>query len=114
MCPPSRGVLLVSGHHEARAHRAPLQMSALANAKAALSGLREAALIVRKLKVGQHGLGVVVRTHPQIGVEWIRVYHFTRIHLPLRIPYGFEFTERLDQFGTKHLGQELGARLSIP
>ena len=88
---------------EARAHRLPAEAAAFADPKAALGGLSKAAVVVRVLEVGLDVPRRVIRAEAQIGVEWVGVDDLARVHPPMRVPDGFEFTKSLDQLGAEHL-----------
>ena len=49
----------------------------------------------------------------QIVIKPVRVDHFARVHLPVRIPDSFEFVEGLHQLRSEHFGEELCARLTV-
>src|SRR5436853_462988 len=49
----------------------------------------------------------------QILVATIWLDDLAGIHLPIRIPDGFKFFERLDEFRPKHLDQKFAARLPV-
>ena len=70
-------------------------------------------MIFGKLEVRLRLPGIVVRPQAQIFVELVRVDHFAGIHLPVGIPGGLEFAERLHQLGAEHFGEEFGAGLSV-
>ena len=71
-------------------------------------------MIAGKFEMRRRIVRIPVRAEPQVFINPVGPHDFVRVHFPLRVPDGFELAERLDQLGTKHLGQELGARLTIP
>src|SRR5215813_6942018 len=88
-------------------------MAALTNADAAQRGVRQAAVILRKLKMRWRTPWMVVRTEAKILVHPIRLDDFPGIHLPVWVPGCLELVECLDEFRSEHLGQKFSTSLSI-
>src|ERR1700733_13863807 len=97
---------------EARTHHAACVLAALADSDATQCSVREAAMVFGKLEMSLRLPRFVICAQTQIFVQPIRFDYFARIHLPIRIPQGFELTERLNQFGAEHFWQQFRARLS--
>src|SRR5579884_3305329 len=83
-----------------------LLAAALADSYAAQSRMGEAAPVFGILEVSFRLPGMVISSQAQVLVEAMRLDHLARIHLPLRIPDGFEFAEGLDQLRAKDFLQE--------
>ncbi len=94
-------------------HQAAFFAPALAHPHTAQSGLGKAAVVIEKLKVGFRFPGRIAGTESKIFVELVRLDQFARIHLPIRIPCRLELTESLDEFRSKHLRKQFGARLAV-
>src|SRR5215813_7134958 len=105
-------MLLFARHAIAGAHDAALVAAALADAYAALGGLREISIISKELKCCFRVPRGVVRPLAQILVELVGLDQLAGIHSPLGIPCGLELAESLHQLGAEHLGPEFGSRLS--
>ena len=110
---PPRGVLLVEGHHVARAHRAALDVAALAGADASGGGVGEAPAVLRVGEVRVR-LGRVV-FHPQleVGHDPVGLDDLPRVHLPVGVPDRLELPERLHELVAVELGQQLTAGLAV-
>ena len=101
--PASCGVLLLPGHHEARAHDAPAQAPALPHADATQRGVREVAVVLLVGEVHVDRLRPVVLALAKIGEDGARIDDLAWIHLPVRVPDGLELPEGLDQLVAIHL-----------
>src|ERR1700732_1160277 len=98
---------------EAGTHYAAFIVTALSHAHAAQRGVRQAAMILGKLKVSPRFPRFVVGAQTQVLIQLIRLNYLARIHFPIWIPQGFELTESLDQFRAKHFRQQFGTRLPV-
>src|SRR5690348_13795918 len=56
---------------------------------------------------------MVSRPEAQILVNAIGIHNLARIHFSRRVPNRLKLPERLDQFLTKHFGQQFPARLPV-
>jgi hypothetical protein len=108
-----RRVHFFARRFEARAHRFAFETATLADAETTLRGESKTALVFGKLEVGVNASRLMIRPDTQIGVQWIRIDHLARIHFPLRVPDGFEFSKGLHKFRAVHFGQNLRARLAV-
>src|SRR4051812_6375722 len=101
MSASSRGVPLFVSDHEAWTHRIVLAIcarlsAALTDSNATQRRMREASAVFRKLKVCFWLAGFVVRAEAEVLLKAVRLDDLARIHLPIRIPDGFELSKRLD------------------
>ena len=55
----------------------------------------------------------VIRTETQVFIDAIRIDDLARVHLPIRVPNGFEFTKGFNQFWTEHLVEKFRFRLAV-
>ena len=111
--PAPGGVLLVTGDHEARAHRPALGPPALAYPDATPGGVHEAAPVVGEGEVGAHGDGAEGGAQPEVFVGPVGIDDLVGVHAPGRVPDGLELTERLHELGAEHLGEELRPGLPV-
>ena len=108
MRPAAGGVLFFQGDAVTGAHGFALDPPAFAYAHTTHGGMREIAMIFRKLKVSFRTPGLVISAQAQIFIDAIGLNHLVRVHLVLQIPDGLELAEGLHQLRAKHLGQQLG------
>src|SRR6185437_13230523 len=113
MRPAARAVFLLACHLIAGTHDLTALFAALADADAAKSRPRERSLVFRVMEVRGWLWRIVVRANAQILRGTVGVDFLAWIHLPFRIPNGFEFAEGLIQRLSEHLGQEHAAGLTI-
>src|SRR5947207_1583979 len=106
-------VFLFASHAKTRTHDAAFISPAFAHSYASQHGPREAALVLRKLKMCFRLPWPICDSQTQIVIKPVRVDHFARVHLPVRIPDSFEFVEGLHQLRSEHFGEELCARLTV-
>src|SRR4051794_33217043 len=96
--------------HKARAHgviaRFTVQSTAIPYSDTAQRSVRHVPVVIRELEVRWRLPWLVSRPQAQVLIGMVWVNHLPGIHLPIRIPDGFELAECLDQFGTKHLVQK--------
>src|SRR5581483_3601819 len=113
----TRAVLLFQSDHVAGAHGVLLALAVMpatfTHSHTPQRGVGEAALVLRPLEVRIWFPRFVARSEAEVLIDAIRINDFPRIHLPIGIPDGLEFTKRLDQFGPKHFVEKLGFRLTI-
>ena len=113
MAAAPRGVHFFAGHTVAGTHGLAFHAPAFTHTHAAQAGVGEIAVIFGIMEVRLRPPGIVVRSEPQILVAAVSLHDFAGIHLPLRIPDGFELAKRFHQFRAKHFFQQLGARLPV-
>src|SRR5690348_16165816 len=70
-------------------------------------------VIIGKFEVSFWFPRLVIGAKPQVVVQTMRIDHLSGIHLPIWIPNGLVFAERLNDFMAEHLRQQLRARLYI-
>jgi hypothetical protein len=107
------GVLLLAGHHVARAHRAAALAAALANSHAAQGGVGEALLVGREPEGGGQPQRRVAGAEAQVLVQPVGVDQLARVHPALRVPDRLELGEGGHQLGAEHPGQQLGPGLAV-
>src|SRR5947209_20056299 len=98
---PARSVTLFMRDHKTGAHRIALSgfrifSAALANSDTAQRRVSKAAVVLRIFEMSRRVPGMIVGAEAQILVDAIRVDDLAGVHLPVRIPDGFEFAEGLD------------------
>src|SRR5437763_1142639 len=86
-----------------------------ANARSytALGGICEAVLVLGIFEVRSRFCRIVTGSQTQVLVYAIRIDQLAGVHLPIRIPDGLEFAERLDHLLIEHPGQQFAAGLPI-
>ena len=109
---PACGMPLFMRDHKAGTHSVVIRFGSVfpptfTHANAAQRGVREAAFVVWIFEMSFRFPRVVVGAKPQVFINAIRINYFSRIHLPIGVPDGFEFTECLDQFLSEHLVREI-------
>src|SRR5579863_4576620 len=107
------GVLLLVGGAPTGTHHAALLSAAFAHSHTTQRGMREAALIEGKLEVRLWLPRCVAGADAKVCVELVGLDQLARVHLPIGIPRGLELAKSSHQLGTEHLGQQLGAGLSV-
>ena len=98
-------MLLFARDHVAGTHRSVLVAPAFAHADATLHRVGEAFLVVGIFEIGLPLRRIVMFAVTQIFVAPIRSNDLARVHFPVRVPYLFEFAERLHQFVAEHSRQ---------
>src|SRR5579864_6827649 len=115
---PARGVPLLMRHHETRAHSVVIRLGCVlpptfTHAYTAQCGMGKATFVVWIFEMRFWLPWVVVRSKSQVFINAIRINDFSRIHLPIGVPDGFELTECLDQFCSEHLAEKFSTRLPV-
>jgi len=110
----ARRVRLFARGAIARTHRPAVVAAAIADADTADRAEREAAVIPRKAELRRRLWRMVVGAEPQILIDAVRRDDLAGIHPAVGVPDALEFAERLDQFRSEHLRQELCLRLPVP
>src|SRR6476620_11186528 len=103
----SGGMFFFVSGAPAGAHHATFLAAAFTDSDATECGVREAAVILRKLKVCLRLPWGVARAEAEIFVKLVgqlsrQTNEFAGIHLPVGIPGGFEFAKGLHQLGADH------------
>src|SRR5579864_4876449 len=114
----ARGVPLFMRDHEAGTHgiafgAGRVFSAALSNANAAQRRMGKAAVILRILEMSRRVPWMIAGTEAQILVDAIWIDDLAGIHLPIRVPDGFEFAESFNQLWAEHFVEKLGFGLPV-